>query len=139
VARWSWPYASDRANREEAGRTIPLGFLVRGAAQRNLVAGVWVAPVACGGNAAALPGDPSAQAADWQGPWSLPDGRTMLLWRTSRSYAGSCRQVLLQLTDGSVHRLLFDFRGNGGCTGGHHDDNDRGADRHHHGGDRHQF
>jgi Tol biopolymer transport system component len=130
---WSWPYASDHVNRDEAGRTIPLGFLIRGAAPRNLVAGVWVAPVACGGNAAALPGDPSSQTADWQGPWSLPDGRTMLLWRTSRSYAGSCRQVLLQLTDGSIHRLLFDFRGSGGCSGAHHDDHDRGAGRHRHG------
>ncbi len=136
---WSWPYSSDRANGAEAGRTIPLGFLVRGAAPRNLVAGVWVAPVACGSNAAALPGDPSAQAADWQGPWSLPDGRTVLLWRTNRSFAGSCRQVLLQLTDGSVHRLLFDFRGNGGCSGGHRDDHDSGDGRHHHGGDRHRF
>jgi hypothetical protein len=33
-----------------------------------------------------------------------------VLWRTSRGYAGSCRQLLLELTDGSVHRLTFEFK-----------------------------
>jgi hypothetical protein len=35
----------------------------------------------------------------------------MLLWRTGKGYAGGCRQLLVGLADGSVHRLTFDFRG----------------------------
>jgi hypothetical protein len=34
----------------------------------------------------------------------------MLLWRTSKACEGSCRQLLVQLADGSVHRLTFSFR-----------------------------
>jgi len=137
---WSWPYASDEANRAEAGRTIPLGFSVGGAGGRAVVAGLWVAPVPCGGAATVSPSDPSARPADWQGPWSVSDGRTILLWRTSRSWAGSCRQVLLRLTDGSVHRLVFDFRGSNGCGGEQRDEHNRdGRGCHDHGGHGRRF
>ena len=75
-----------------------------------MIAGVRVAPVACGGSAAVAVGDPSLTAADWSVPGNHGGGDSMLLWRTSTAFGGGCRQLLLQLTDGSVHRLTFSFR-----------------------------
>jgi hypothetical protein len=49
-------------------------------------------------------------AADWSVPGNHGGGDSMLLWRTTKAFGGSCRQLLVQLTDGSVHRLTFNFR-----------------------------
>jgi len=83
---------------------------VGGAGHANVIASVAVAPVACGGSSAVAAGDPSATAADWNVPGNHGGGDSMLLWRTSKAFGGSCRQLLVQLTDGSVHRLTFSFR-----------------------------
>ena len=75
-----------------------------------MIASAAVAPVACGGSSAVAAGDPSATAADWNVPGNHGGSDSMLLWRTSKAFDGSCRQLLLQLTDGSVQRLTFSFR-----------------------------
>jgi hypothetical protein len=54
--------------------------------------------------------DPRLEPADATVVETGRDGHGMLLWRTSGGYAGSCRQLLLQLTDGSVHRVTFEFK-----------------------------
>jgi Tol biopolymer transport system component len=107
---WEPPLSGDRRNAAQAGRTIPLGFAVGAAGRANVIAGVRVAPVACGGSAAVAVGDPSLTAADWSVPGNHGGGDSMLLWRTSTAFGGSCRQLLVQLTDGSVHRITFSFR-----------------------------
>ena len=81
-----------------------------GAGHANVIASVAVAPVACGGSSAVAAGDPSATAADWNVPGNHGGSDSMLLWRTSKAFDGSCRQLLVQLTDGSIHRLTFSFR-----------------------------
>jgi hypothetical protein len=43
-----------------------------------------------------LPYDPGARA-------------YVLLWKTDRAWANSCRQLIVKLTDGSVHRANFQF------------------------------
>ena len=91
-------------------RTIPLKFSVQGGSGAVVVAGVQVAAVPCSGNAPVAAGDPRLEPADATINDAGQDGRAMVLWRTSRGYAGSCRQLLLELTDGSVHRLTFEFR-----------------------------
>jgi len=107
---WQPPLSGDRPNAAQAGRTIPIGFGVAGAGHANVIASVAVAPVACGGSSAVAAGDPSATAADWSVPGNHGGGDSMLLWRTSKAFGGSCRQLLVQLSDGSVHRLTFSFR-----------------------------
>ena len=107
---WQPPLSGDRPNAAQAGRTIPIGFGVGGAGHANVIARVAVAPVACGGSSAVAAGDPSVTAADWNVPGNHGGGDSMLLWRTSKAFDGSCRQLLVQLTDGSVHRLTFSFR-----------------------------
>jgi hypothetical protein len=107
---WQPPLSGDRPNAAQAGRSIPIGFGVGGAGHANVIASVAVAPVACGGSSAVAAGDPSATAADWSVPGNHGGGDSMLLWRTSKAFGGSCRQLLVQLSDGSVHRLTFSFR-----------------------------
>ena len=107
---WEPPLSGDRPNAAQAGRTIPVRFAVGGAGKASVIAGVRVAPVACAGSATVAAGDPSLTAADWSVPGNHGGGDSMLLWRTTKAFGGSCRQLLVQLTDGSVHRLTFNFR-----------------------------
>ena len=107
---WQPPLSGDRPNAAQAGRTIPVGFGVGGAGHANVIASVAVAPVACGGSSAVAARDPSTTAAEWNVPGSHGGTDSMLLWRTSKAFDGSCRQLLVQLTDGSLHRLTFSFR-----------------------------
>ena len=107
---WQPPLSGDRPNAAQAGRTIPVRFGVGGAGHANVIASVAVAPVACGASSAVAAGDPSATAADWNVPGHHGGRDSMLLWRTSKAFDGGCRQLLVQLTDGSVHRLTFSFR-----------------------------
>src|SRR5439155_17568341 len=85
-------------------------FAVDGASGPELVAVVEVAAVSCAGDAPVATDDPRLEPAAATIGDTGQDGGTMVLWRTSRGYAGSCRQLLLQLTDGSVHRLTFEFK-----------------------------
>jgi len=107
---WQPPIAGRGRGADEAGRTIPLRFAVDGASGAELVAGVQVAAVPCAGSAAVATGDPGLEPADATTNDTGQDGHEMVLWRTSRGYAASCRQLLLELTDGSVHRLTFEFK-----------------------------
>jgi Tol biopolymer transport system component len=107
---WEPPLSGDRPNAAQAGRTIPVRFAVGGAGKANVIASVRVAPVACAGSSTVAPGDPSLAAADWSVPGNHGGSDSMLLWRTTKAFGGSCRQLLVQLTDGSVHRLTFNFR-----------------------------
>jgi hypothetical protein len=111
---WAPPLSGDGPNADQAGRTIPVRFAVGGAGRANVIAGVLVAPVSCAGSSTVAAGDPSLHAADWSVPGSLPGNHrasdSMLLWRTSKAFGGSCQQLLVQLTDGSVHQLTFNFR-----------------------------
>jgi hypothetical protein len=107
---WEPPLRGDRPNAAQAGRTVPVRFAVGGAGNANVIASVRVAPVACAGSATVAAGDPSLKAADWSVPGNHGGGDSMLLWRTTKAFGGSCRQLQVQLTDGSVHRLTFNFR-----------------------------
>lgn len=107
---WYPPVHGDGANAAQAGRTIPIRFGVDGAGQSNVIGRVRVAPVACSGAAPVAVGDASLSDADWSVPGNHGGADSMLLWRTAKAYGGSCRQLQVQLTDGSVHRLTFDFR-----------------------------
>ena len=36
--------------------------------------------------------------------------RYTYVWKTDKAWAGTCRQLVVQLTDGTFHRATFDFR-----------------------------
>ena len=71
-----------------------------------------VAEVECGAGAEPAVGEP-ARLVGGRRPvrWSRRAHSYLLLWRTRRSWAGGCRQFLLGLADGTVHRAEFRFNG----------------------------
>jgi len=107
---WQPPFAGRSRGADEAERTIPIKFAVDAASGAELVDGLQVAAVSCAGSAPVAPGDPRLEPAAATIGDTGQDGSEMVLWRTSQGYAGSCRQLLLELTDGSVHRLTFEFK-----------------------------
>jgi hypothetical protein len=42
--------------------------------------------------------------------YNASSGEYSYLWRTERSWANTCRQLVLELADGSFHRATFKFR-----------------------------
>ena len=52
----------------------------------------------------------------------------MFLWKTEKNWAGGCRQLVLKLDDGTVHRVNVQFEGRG-KDHGKGDGKDRDKDR----------
>lgn len=96
-------------NRRTAGATVPVRFELRGGEGRNPLAGGYpqVAEVECGAAEQPLTGKPARVR--WL---RAPRGRERysFLWRTERGWAGSCRQLILRLEDGTATRAEFRFR-----------------------------
>jgi hypothetical protein len=66
--------------------------------------------IACN-SPAEVPGDATADSARPQRLKYRPRrDRYVFLWKTKRAWAGTCRQFVLGLDDGSGHRANFHFR-----------------------------
>jgi hypothetical protein len=100
---WQLPASAGPGRSLQPGRAVPVGFTVPGAGQ-DAVTAVTVATVPCGGGAAGpeSPADGAVRAGD--------AGDFQLVWKTSKAFAGGCRQLTVHLDDGSAHTLVFDFR-----------------------------
>jgi len=48
--------------------------------------------------------------AESRGGLHFGDDQYIYVWKTARSWAGSCRQLVVRLDDGTVHRAQFGFR-----------------------------
>jgi hypothetical protein len=74
-----------------------------------------VAPVSCSG------GGEAAGSEKAGGSWTKRSVHTskhgawtyMFLWKTEKNWAGGCRQLVLKLDDGTVHRVNVQFEGRG--------------------------
>jgi hypothetical protein len=101
-------------NRARAGLVLAVGFSLHGFHGRDVLAAgsPQVAEVECGAGAEPAVGEP-ARLVGGRRPvrWSRRAHSYLLLWRTRRSWAGGCRQFLLGLADGTVHRAEFRFNG----------------------------
>ena len=51
--------------------------------------------------------------------------RYVMLWDTERKWAGTCREFVLKLDDGSVHTARFQFAAKRSGRGHGRDDDDR--------------
>jgi Tol biopolymer transport system component len=98
-----------RLNGLKAGAVLQVRFLVDGATSDVVAGPVLTGRVACGSDASTQARD-QAPAQLGRGPRFLGDGRYKLRWHTRKDWAGSCRQLEVHLTDGSVHRLTVRFR-----------------------------
>lgn len=129
-------------NRVTAGRAIPVRFTVEGyRGSAILQVGSPTSSVASCSVAAPESIMEETEELGASGLRSL-GSRYTYVWKTSPSWAGSCRKLVLKLADGSTHEALFRFvkkpkhdrRDIGDRRDGH--DDRHGRDREHKGNDR---
>jgi hypothetical protein len=130
-----WPLVNPpRVNRWKAGRPVPVRFSLGSYKGSAPVAPGYpkVAPVACGAGAQAA-GTEKARGS-WtkrsvrgskRGGWTY-----MFIWKTEKNWAGGCRQFVLKLDDGTLHRVDVQFVGRGHNRDWDRDwDNDKDDDK----------
>jgi hypothetical protein len=96
--------------RVRAGRLVIVRFSIDGFHGRDVVAEGFpqVAETECGAPGGPDSGDPANILGGLR--WERRGRSYLLLWKTERSWAGTCRQFLLGLDDGTVHRAAYRFR-----------------------------
>jgi Bacterial pre-peptidase C-terminal domain len=105
-----WPVRNrPHVNEWRAGVPVPIRFDVEGRRARDVIADGWprVAEIECGSGAEPENGRPAQRAR-----WHYDHGhrqRYVFLWKTERRWAGSCRQLMLKLDDGTIQRADFRF------------------------------
>lgn len=108
-----WPVRNrPRINRWPAGVPVPIRFELGGRQGLDVVEEGWpqVAQVECGSGAEPASGEP-ARHPRWFRALAFRQRRArhVFVWRTERAWAGGCRQFMLRLKDGTVHRADFEF------------------------------
>jgi hypothetical protein len=98
-------------NRVRAGRVVPVKFSLNGFQGAGVLAEDYpqVAEVECGAGERPERGEPARSGARSELVYHARSDRYRFLWRTERSWAGGCRQLLLKLDDGLVRRAEFAF------------------------------
>jgi hypothetical protein len=108
-----WPVRDRPAvNLSRAGRVALVRFSLNGFHGRQVVAAGYpqVAEVECDSGAEPAEGERARLVRSRKGiRWGRWSKTYALLWKTQRSWAGTCRQFLLGLRDGTVHRADYRF------------------------------
>jgi hypothetical protein len=97
-------------NRIKAGRAVPVKFSLNGDQGLGILADGYPRskPVPC-----TLAGTEGGEATRTAGGTGLSYRRGAdqysYIWKTEKAWAGSCRQLMVGLTDGSIHMALFKF------------------------------
>lgn len=93
-----------------AGSAIPLKFSLGGNFGLGIVAAGYPRSeqITCGSDALVMGTTPTNSAAGLR--FHSGDMVYSYAWKTDRAWAGTCRQFVLVLTDGSVHRANFQFQ-----------------------------
>jgi Tol biopolymer transport system component len=89
----------------KAGDRVPLRFSLAGYAAGDVVAAAFSTTQACTAPGEADGGEAVAGALAYNGTHD----RYTFTWQTDKRWAGTCRQVALQLTDGTTHRANMRF------------------------------
>jgi hypothetical protein len=113
-----WPFtgflapvnAAPTLNAVAAGRAVPLRFSLGADRGLEVVAAVRSQQVACADGAPVDALEESAPAGASGLTYEAGAGRYLLPWKTSEAWTGTCRQLALELADGSTHRATFKFR-----------------------------
>ncbi|MDT7604050.1 MAG: tripartite motif-containing protein 71 [Acidobacteriota bacterium] len=97
-------------NSENAGRAIPVKFSLGGNKGLNIFAPGFPASgqIACGSSGPPV----TLQSTVTSGGSGLNFGGDQYnyVWKTDPAWAGTCRQLVVQLKDGSIHRANFKFK-----------------------------
>jgi hypothetical protein len=99
-------------NRVNAGRAIPVKFSLCGDQGLAIFAAGYPKSqqVACDSNAPVDGIEETLTAGNSSLSYDAAADRYKYVWKTEKSWAGSCRQLVLWLSDGTVRRANFQFR-----------------------------
>jgi hypothetical protein len=104
----NWPVF----NSVQAGRAIPIKFSLSG----NKGLGIFApgspssGPIACGSTDEPIAVEETVTAGNSSLTYNAASDQYIYIWKTEGSWAGTCRQLVLQLNDGSTHRANFKFK-----------------------------
>ena len=99
-------------NTVQAGRAIPVKFSLSG----NKGLGIFAAgspssgPIPCNSSDPAVDLEETVTAGSSSLSYDLTTDLYIYVWKTEPGWAGTCRQLAVQLNDGSTHRANFKFR-----------------------------
>ena len=105
------PIDNGEFNRMKAGRAVPVQFSLGGDRGLSIFAAGYprVTTVSCEGNATADPVEETETAGASALTYDAASDQYHYVWKTDKSWAGSCRRLELKFTDGSVQTALFDL------------------------------
>ena len=98
-------------NDEKAGSAIPIGFTLGGITALSAVASN--SPASKQINCSTFSAIGDVELATGQGKKDLTvnkTGKFKYVWKTEKSWAGTCRTLTLKLDDGTTHEIYFDLR-----------------------------
>ena len=95
-----------------AGRAIPVKFSLSGNKGLNIFApnSPSSGPIVCNSSAPATVLQDTVTAGGSSLSYDAGADQYIYVWKTDSSWAGTCRQLVVQLNDGSIHRANFQFR-----------------------------
>jgi hypothetical protein len=95
-----------------AGRAIPIKFSLSGNKGLNIFAAGYPVSgvIPCDASAPATSLDETVTAGGSSLTYDAGADQYIYVWKTEAAWAGTCRQLVVQLNDGSIHRANFRFR-----------------------------
>jgi hypothetical protein len=99
-------------NTVKAGQAIPVKFSLGGNYGLNIFAAGYpkVQVVSCTSSAPSDEIEQTVTAGNSSLSYDAASGQYTYTWKTDKSWAGSCRQLVMRLADGTDHTALFRFR-----------------------------
>jgi hypothetical protein len=110
----TWPFSGyfppigGGVNSAKAGSAVPVKFSLGGDRGLAILADGYPASVQINCTTGAPIGSPSPTSSD-EG-LTFQDGQYKYVWKTSGSWAGTCRQFQILLVDGTLHTARFSFK-----------------------------
>ena len=97
-------------NRVKAGQAIPMKFLLNDDYGLDIIAPGYPMSQEINCDDQSAIGDAEFAPSDEDVGLTFEDGQYKWIWKTSNAYGGSCRQFVIQLTDGGIHYANFRFK-----------------------------
>jgi hypothetical protein len=101
--------APARKSSANAGSAVPIWFSLGGVSDVSTVTHMTSSEVSCEGAATTAAGDPISMNGGGV-RYEASSDRFMFVWKTEKSWTGSCRQLQITLNDGTTHTATFTFR-----------------------------
>jgi hypothetical protein len=96
----------------QAGRAIPVKFSLSGFKGLGIFApgSPSSGPIACNSSDPAVDLTETVTAGGSSLSYDPATDKYIYVWKTDASWAGTCRQLVMELNDGSIHRANFRFK-----------------------------